>query len=137
MYPAVVITYLGQAAYLYSGDNNLDFDNTFYASIPTPVYWPMFVIAILAAIVASQVLMTYTINEVTSLILCHDIIHSPCATVLCWQLDPQSKAQRGLIALFQMFSSVWPLTAQASLHLLPCAAAPMLSTMVYVISSET
>ena len=60
VYPAVVITYLGQAAYLYSGDNNLDFDNTFYASIPTPVYWPMFVIAILAAIVASQVLISST-----------------------------------------------------------------------------
>lgn len=53
VYPSVVITYLGQAAYLW--EHAEDFDNTFYASIPTPVYWPMFVIATLAAIVASQV----------------------------------------------------------------------------------
>ena len=54
----MVITYLGQAAYLW--DHADDVNNTFYASIPDPVYWPMFVIATLAAIVASQVIMPPT-----------------------------------------------------------------------------
>ena len=53
VYPSVVITYLGQAAYLW--DHASEVENTFYASIPGPFYWPMFVIATLAAIVASQV----------------------------------------------------------------------------------
>ena len=57
VYPSVVITYLGQAAYLW--DHAEDVNNTFYASIPNPVYWPMFVIATLAAIVASQVLLSH------------------------------------------------------------------------------
>ena len=108
MYPAVVITYLGQAAYLYSGDNNLDFDNTFYASIPTPVYWPMFVIAILAAIVASQVLISSTPDAVADLIMCHGFIHSMCAAVL-----PGPFCSRSGVSL------AWPVTAGASLHLCP------------------
>ena len=61
VYPSVVITYLGQAAYLYQNPD--DYDNTFYASIPNPVYWPMFVIATLAAIVASQVCISIPLSE--------------------------------------------------------------------------
>lgn len=53
VYPSVVITYLGQAAYLYQNPDHVP--DTFYDSIPDPVYWPMFVVSILAAIVASQV----------------------------------------------------------------------------------
>lgn len=52
-YPSLVITYLGQAAYLMINPDN--YATTFYACIPSPVYWPVFVIAVLAAIVASQV----------------------------------------------------------------------------------
>lgn len=61
VYPSVVITYLGQAAYLW--DHAEDVNNTFYASIPDPVYWPMFVIATLAAIVASQVIVPPTLRS--------------------------------------------------------------------------
>lgn len=53
VYPSVLITYLGQAAFLMRNPESVA--NTFYDSIPDPVYWPMFVISILAAIVASQV----------------------------------------------------------------------------------
>ena len=53
-YPSLVITYLGQAAYLMINPDN--YATTFYACIPSPVYWPVFVIAVLAAIVASQVI---------------------------------------------------------------------------------
>ncbi len=52
-YPALVITYLGQAAYLMVNPQN--YSTTFYSCIPTPVYWPVFVVAVGAAIVASQV----------------------------------------------------------------------------------
>ena len=53
VYPAVVISYLGQAAYLWVHPE--DVASTFYQSIPDPVYWPLFCISVLAAIVASQV----------------------------------------------------------------------------------
>lgn len=52
-YPSLVITYLGQAAYLMVNPDN--YATTFYSCIPGPVYWPVFVVAVLAAIVASQV----------------------------------------------------------------------------------
>lgn len=52
-YPSLVITYLGQAAYLMVKPDN--YATTFYSCIPSPVYWPVFVVAVLAAIVASQV----------------------------------------------------------------------------------
>ena len=51
-YPSLIITYLGQAAFLMVNPDS--YTTTFYASIPSPVYWPMFVVAVLAAIVASQ-----------------------------------------------------------------------------------
>ena len=53
VYPSVLITYLGQSAFLIQNPDS--FADTFYDAIPEPVYWPMFVISILAAIVASQV----------------------------------------------------------------------------------
>lgn len=52
-YPSLIITYLGQAAFLMVNPDS--YSTTFYASIPSPVFWPMFVVAVLAAIVASQV----------------------------------------------------------------------------------
>ena len=51
-YPSLIITYLGQAAFLMVNPDS--YSTTFYACIPRPVYWPMFVVAVLAAIVASQ-----------------------------------------------------------------------------------
>ncbi|KAJ7544285.1 hypothetical protein O6H91_09G072700 [Diphasiastrum complanatum] len=52
VYPSVLITYAGQTAYLIRHPN--DHGGAFYKSIPHAVYWPMFIIATLAAIVASQ-----------------------------------------------------------------------------------
>lgn len=55
-YPSNVITYAGQAAYLIKHpETNADI---FYNFIPRPVFWPMFAIATLAAIVASQCLIS-------------------------------------------------------------------------------
>ncbi|BDA46994.1 Potassium transporter 5 [Coccomyxa sp. Obi] len=60
VYPSVLITYLGQAAFLIRNPESVA--NTFYDSIPDPVYWPMFVISILAAIVASQAIISGTFS---------------------------------------------------------------------------
>ncbi|CAL8468147.1 g7686 [Coccomyxa elongata] len=55
-YPSLIITYLGQAAFLMVNPDS--YSTTFYACIPSPVYWPMFVVAVLAAIVASQAMIS-------------------------------------------------------------------------------
>jgi KUP system potassium uptake protein len=40
----------------------MDHQNAFFKSIPQPVYWPMFIVATLSAIVASQSLITATFS---------------------------------------------------------------------------
>lgn len=62
VYPAVLLTYAGQTAYLIKyPDQYLE---GFFRMIPTPVFWPMFIIATAAAIVASQGLITATFSVV-------------------------------------------------------------------------
>lgn len=51
--PSLFFTYLGQAAYLIEDPNSVA--SLYYNSLPRPIYWPMFVVATLASIVASQV----------------------------------------------------------------------------------
>lgn len=53
VYPALVITYAGEASYLIKHPDD-KMGTAFYSSIPRPVYWAMFVISTAAAIVASQ-----------------------------------------------------------------------------------
>ncbi|PHT38608.1 Potassium transporter 5 [Capsicum baccatum] len=57
-YPALILAYLGQGAYLTKHPENVS--NTFYASLPKSIYWFMFTVAVLAAIIASQALITGT-----------------------------------------------------------------------------
>lgn len=52
VYPSLVISYAGETAYLVKHPENIK--NAYYSSVPNPVYWPMFIISTLAAIVASQ-----------------------------------------------------------------------------------
>jgi len=54
--PALIINYLGQGALLIS-DPTL-YQTPFFSSIPLAVYWPMFVLATLATIIASQAMIT-------------------------------------------------------------------------------
>lgn len=56
VYPSLILAYAGQAAYLIKHPSQLS--TTFYSSIPGPLFWPMFVVATLAAIVASQALIS-------------------------------------------------------------------------------
>ncbi|KAK9272065.1 hypothetical protein L1049_002434 [Liquidambar formosana] len=66
IYPCLVVQYMGQAAFL---SKNLDkISRSFYDSIPAPVFWPVFVIATLAAIVGSQAVITATFSIIKQ---CH------------------------------------------------------------------
>ncbi|KAI4381318.1 hypothetical protein MLD38_007399 [Melastoma candidum] len=56
VFPALLMAYSGQAAYLMKFPQNVG--NTFYDCIPSPFYWPTFVIAIMAAIIASQAMIS-------------------------------------------------------------------------------
>ncbi|KAL4183375.1 hypothetical protein AMTRI_Chr11g154860 [Amborella trichopoda] len=56
VYPCHLLTYRGEAAYLIKNPHNLS--TTFYSSVPSPVFWPMFVIGKLMAIVTSQALIS-------------------------------------------------------------------------------
>lgn len=56
VYPALILTYGGQGAFLIKHPDKIS--TAFYSSVPPFVFWPMFVIATLAAIVASQSLIS-------------------------------------------------------------------------------
>ncbi|WJX46912.1 putative potassium transporter 17, variant 2 [Trifolium repens] len=62
IYPSLVLTYAGQTAYLIKNPN--DHNDGFYKFIPTQVYWPIFIIATLAAVVASQSLISATFSVI-------------------------------------------------------------------------
>ncbi|GMH25642.1 hypothetical protein Nepgr_027485 [Nepenthes gracilis] len=66
IYPCLVVQYMGQAAFL--SKNLSKIPHSFYDSIPDPVFWPVFVIATLAAIVGSQAVITATFSIVKQ---CH------------------------------------------------------------------
>ncbi|KAF5449181.1 hypothetical protein F2P56_029658 [Juglans regia] len=55
-FPALLTAYSGQAAYLRKFPGNVY--NTFYDSIPDRIYWPTFVVAVAAAIIASQAMIS-------------------------------------------------------------------------------
>ncbi|XP_074263746.1 potassium transporter 5-like [Silene latifolia] len=60
VYPALMLTYSGQASFLRL--HQQDVATTFFKAIPGPLYWPMFVIAVLAAIIASQAMISGTFS---------------------------------------------------------------------------
>ncbi|GAU33024.1 hypothetical protein TSUD_358910 [Trifolium subterraneum] len=55
-FPATLAAYSGQAAYLQKYPHAVS--NIFYESIPGPLYWPTFVIAVVASIIASQAIVS-------------------------------------------------------------------------------
>ncbi|KAJ9171854.1 hypothetical protein P3X46_015162 [Hevea brasiliensis] len=59
-YPALLCAYTGQAAFLRKHNDLVP--HTFYKSIPDPLYWPMFVVAVLASIIASQAMISGTFS---------------------------------------------------------------------------
>ncbi|KAI4319415.1 hypothetical protein MLD38_033014 [Melastoma candidum] len=59
-YPALVLAYTGQASFLRKHPEHVS--DTFYKSIPGPLYWPMFVVAVMASIIASQAMISGTFS---------------------------------------------------------------------------
>lgn len=55
-YPCLLVAYIGQAAYI--SENEGAYANPFFESVPPGMFYPSLVISILAAIVASQALIT-------------------------------------------------------------------------------
>ncbi|XP_071732725.1 potassium transporter 2-like [Rutidosis leptorrhynchoides] len=69
VYPALILGYMGQAAYL-SKHHQMTHDISYYVSVPKSVRWPVLVIAILASVVGSQAIISGTfsiINQSQSL----------------------------------------------------------------------
>ncbi|KAH9767444.1 Potassium transporter 2 [Citrus sinensis] len=69
VYPALILAYMGQAAYL-SKHHETNYQISFFVSVPESVRWPVLVIAILASIVGSQAIISGTfsiINQSQSL----------------------------------------------------------------------
>lgn len=62
VYPSLILTYGGQTAYLIK--NPYDHADGFYKFVPNAVYWPMFVVSTLAAIVASQALISASFSVI-------------------------------------------------------------------------
>ncbi|KAI3459889.1 hypothetical protein Pfo_016552 [Paulownia fortunei] len=62
VYPCLVVQYMGQAAYL--SKNISSIPNGFYDSVPDAVFWPVIIISTLAAIVASQSIISATFSIV-------------------------------------------------------------------------
>ncbi|KAK9054957.1 hypothetical protein SSX86_026036 [Deinandra increscens subsp. villosa] len=60
VYPAIMTAYTGQAAWLRKHSDEVA--DTFYRSIPHALYWPVFVVAVMAAIIASQAMISGTFS---------------------------------------------------------------------------
>ncbi|KAF8102240.1 hypothetical protein N665_0199s0015 [Sinapis alba] len=63
VYPSLILAYMGQAAYLSQHHViESDYNIGFYVSVPEKLRWPVLVIAILAAVVGSQAIITGTFS---------------------------------------------------------------------------
>ncbi|KAK6913789.1 Potassium transporter, partial [Dillenia turbinata] len=62
VFSSIILSYVGQASYL--RNHPMDSANAFYRAVPKPMYWPMFVVAVLAAIIASQSLISASFSIV-------------------------------------------------------------------------
>ncbi|PNX78835.1 potassium transporter 12-like protein, partial [Trifolium pratense] len=60
VFPCLLLAYMGQAAYLLK--NPTSYSNIFYDSVPGSLFWPVFVIATLAAMIASQAMISATFS---------------------------------------------------------------------------
>ncbi|KAK7361923.1 hypothetical protein VNO77_04015 [Canavalia gladiata] len=60
VFPCLLLAYMGQAAYLIK--NPTSYSSVFYNSVPESLFWPVFVIATLAAMIASQAMISATFS---------------------------------------------------------------------------
>jgi len=66
VFPAVTLSYMGQCAHLFLEPEH--YRNIFFMSIPRNMFWPMFVLATLATIIAAQALITASFSLVSQAI---------------------------------------------------------------------
>ncbi|TVU46356.1 hypothetical protein EJB05_05884, partial [Eragrostis curvula] len=55
--PSVLLTYIGQAAYLRT-HMDMDIRNAFFNSIPSTLFWPTFVLALIVSVIGSQAMVS-------------------------------------------------------------------------------
>ena len=71
MYPSLVLAYLGQGSQLIVNGENV-IENVFYRTIPGkhngPLFWILYVYAILATLIASQAMITASFSLVQQLV---------------------------------------------------------------------
>ncbi|XP_072977673.1 potassium transporter 23 [Typha angustifolia] len=60
VFPCLLLAYMGQAAYLIKYPSSVE--RIFYDSVPDVLFWPVFVIATLAAMIASQAMISATFS---------------------------------------------------------------------------
>lgn len=60
VFPCLLLAYMGQAAYLMRYPNSAE--RIFYDSVPDALFWPVFVIATFAAMIASQAMISATFS---------------------------------------------------------------------------
>ncbi|KAL3530907.1 hypothetical protein ACH5RR_010229 [Cinchona calisaya] len=63
VYPCLILAYLGEAAYL--SQHHQDIQRSFYKAIPEAVFWPVFIVATLAAVVGSQAVISATFSIIS------------------------------------------------------------------------
>ncbi|CAK9218110.1 unnamed protein product [Sphagnum troendelagicum] len=62
VYPCLLLAYIGQAAFLFRNLESVG--DAFYSSIPHRLYWPMFALSTVAAVTASQAIISATFSIV-------------------------------------------------------------------------
>ncbi|EXM14057.1 hypothetical protein V3481_012256 [Fusarium oxysporum f. sp. vasinfectum] len=67
-YPSLLLAYAGQAAYISVDQTEIAFTNPFFYTVPRPTLYFSVVIAVLAAIVASQAMITSSFQLISQLI---------------------------------------------------------------------
>ncbi|XP_023918359.2 putative potassium transporter 12 [Quercus suber] len=60
VFPCLLLAYMGQAAYVMKSPKSVG--SIFYASVPDAIFWPVFVLATLAAMIASQAMISATFS---------------------------------------------------------------------------
>ncbi|KAF8018799.1 hypothetical protein BT93_H3636 [Corymbia citriodora subsp. variegata] len=63
VYPSLILAYMGEAAFL--SKHHEDIQRSFYKAIPEPVFWPVFIVATLAAVVGSQAVISATFSIIS------------------------------------------------------------------------
>ncbi|KAL4353088.1 hypothetical protein GQ457_06G029840 [Hibiscus cannabinus] len=62
VYPSLILAYTGQSAYLLHHPDAVS--DAFFKAVPGPMFWPMFIVSIVAAVIASQAMISGTFSIV-------------------------------------------------------------------------